>query len=612
MTKNLSKKTIIAIAAAALILIGAVAAFFIFRNKNKITATTMRLMEMQGTVTLESGGKIKEIIDNLKLNSGDILSTASESFVSISLDDYKMVKIQENSRAEFIQSGKELALNLVEGALFFDVSKKLEEDESFQISTSTMVVGIRGTSGYVFVEEDGADGILITDGVVEITGINPLTGETKKTTGHAGQIVHVYITDDDGNSVQFDLEDAKEEDLPPMVVEFLVEHPELMKRVCEATNWDEKKIKAIYETLTAPKEQEEEQEEKKEEEKEPETVKEEEPPVQQDPPKQNDPPVQNDPPANTDDTVTDPVITDPPAEETKEETNNDDDDDDDDGDDDSPVSVSGLEMAAEASVEVGETTSLSCSVFPSNATNKTLSWSSSNTSIATVNSSGVVTGVATGTATITATATDGSGKSASCDVTVSSSVVYTNMHVCVGFVYIPSPGQTAQINYSVGPDNATDKSVTWVSDNESVATVSSTGFVTAHATGLANLEGTVNGAAPESPECFYPKVYVGSGFSLGLASTSASFDVEVHSATTTATLTGPSDFGWYAYTEYSISAPSGFSVDSTGGTFDDNGHVNFTVTQTDLTLASGTYSVTVSASSNGYTMDTKTFTITIS
>jgi uncharacterized protein YjdB len=75
-----------------------------------------------------------------------------------------------------------------------------------------------------------------------------------------------------------------------------------------------------------------------------------------------------------------------------------------------------------ASVAVGATTTLAATVAPSNATNKNLSWSSSNTSIATVNSSGVVSGVAAGTATITVTTQDGN-KTATCAVTVTSSSI---------------------------------------------------------------------------------------------------------------------------------------------------------------------------------------------
>ena len=87
-------------------------------NKDKISATTMRLLRIQGKVNLESGGKKKDIIDNLKLNSGDVLSTETASLASIALDDTKMITLEESSEAEFNQDGKKLDLNLKKGSLY--------------------------------------------------------------------------------------------------------------------------------------------------------------------------------------------------------------------------------------------------------------------------------------------------------------------------------------------------------------------------------------------------------------------------------------------------------------------------------------------------------------
>ena len=237
------KKSRIIAGCIALVLVAAVVVIAVFFGKDRIRATSMRLLRIEGVVTLTSGGKTKTIVDNLKLSSGDVLTTEKDSLASIALDDSKAVTLQENSSAEFIKNGKMLELNLTAGALFFEVSKKLEDDESFQIRTSTMMVGIRGTSGYVFVQKDGQDGVLLTTGNVNVEGINKKTGETKEKNVTAGQVVYVYLYDEEvGNSVDFELHDAHEQELPKEVVNYLIEHEELLEDVCKATGWEKEKI----------------------------------------------------------------------------------------------------------------------------------------------------------------------------------------------------------------------------------------------------------------------------------------------------------------------------------------------------------------------------------
>lgn len=84
-----------------------------------------------------------------------------------------------------------------------------------------------------------------------------------------------------------------------------------------------------------------------------------------------------------------------------------------------PVTVTGVTLdKTTMDLVAGNSATLKATVAPENATNKTVTWASSNTAIATVDTTGKVTAVAPGTATITATAADGSGKTATCKVTV--------------------------------------------------------------------------------------------------------------------------------------------------------------------------------------------------
>jgi len=128
-----------------------------------------------------------------------------------------------------------------------------------------------------------------------------------------------------------------------------------------------------------------------------------------------------------------------------------------------------------ASITTGATTQLTAMVAPTTATNKNVTWSSSNTAIATVSSTGLVTGVTAGTTTITVTTAD-QGKTATSVITITNPTV-TGVSVTPPTANIIT-GTTTQLTATVAPTTATNKNVTWSSSNTAIATVSSTGLVT--------------------------------------------------------------------------------------------------------------------------------------
>ena len=157
--------------------------------------------------------------------------------------------------------------------------------------------------------------------------------------------------------------------------------------------------------------------------------------------------------------------------------------------------------ATSATMSVGETKQLTATISPSNATNKSVTWSSSNSSVATVSSSGLVTAKSTGNTTITCKANDGSGKYATCDITVKNSTVNVTSITLSPSSASLTVGDTQQLTATISPSNATNKSVTWSSSNSSVATVSSSGLVTAKSAGSVTIKCKANDGSGKYATC---------------------------------------------------------------------------------------------------------------
>ena len=137
-----------------------------------------------------------------------------------------------------------------------------------------------------------------------------------------------------------------------------------------------------------------------------------------------------------------------------------------------------------AAIEKGKTLTLKATVTPSDLSDKSVTWKSSNTKVATVTSAGKVKGVKAGTATITCTS-KATGAKATCKVTVGNVKLDKTEAVI-------NKGKTMTLKATVYPSSLTDKSVTWKSSNTKVATVSSKGKVKGVKPGTATITCTSN------------------------------------------------------------------------------------------------------------------------
>lgn len=161
---------------------------------------------------------------------------------------------------------------------------------------------------------------------------------------------------------------------------------------------------------------------------------------------------------------------------------------------DGVIAVESVSLSEESlTLDEGETATLVVTILPEDATDKTVSWSSSNSSVATV-SNGIVTAVKEGIATITATA---GGKSAQCTITVKKAFVAVTDITLSQTNLSLEKGETATLTATVAPADATDKTVSWSSSDASVATVSSSGLVTAVKAGKATITATAGGKSAQ-------------------------------------------------------------------------------------------------------------------
>ena len=153
------------------------------------------------------------------------------------------------------------------------------------------------------------------------------------------------------------------------------------------------------------------------------------------------------------------------------------------------IAVTGVSLnKTELTLTRGESETLIATVSPPNASNKNVTWESSDPSVATVDQNGKVTAVKAGTATITVKTEDG-GKTASCVVTVKKKEV-TGIALNKSVVHL-TVDNTETLIAIVEPEDADDVTIIWSSSDESIATVDQNGKVTALAVGEATITARV-------------------------------------------------------------------------------------------------------------------------
>ncbi len=182
------------------------------------SATSMHLRKTEGTVGVSDGeGKELTPKSNLGLYSGYQVGTQEKSYAWIDLDRVKLTKLDADSQIEINKEGKKLEIDVKTGSLFFNVTEPLDDDETMNIAASTMIIGIRGTCGWV-----GENTAALLEGTVEVTA-----GEQNVTIS-AGEMA--VLTED-----KLEVKPLTASDVPAFVVEEIAGDDGLAQTVLDAT-----------------------------------------------------------------------------------------------------------------------------------------------------------------------------------------------------------------------------------------------------------------------------------------------------------------------------------------------------------------------------------------
>ncbi len=193
-----------------------------------LKAATMFLTKFLGTVDITDGdGKAVPISQGQGLYGGYQLATEDASYAWVDLDMVKLAKMDEDSEARIQKNEKELEIIVLSGSFFFHVTEPLEADETLSIRTSDMIVGIRGTCGWVDAKDPSQARVYILEGTVECAAKDSggnVSAPVFVTQGEVGTLTH----EEDG-SVKVTVTPFGSSEIPEFVLEEVSQDPDLQE-----------------------------------------------------------------------------------------------------------------------------------------------------------------------------------------------------------------------------------------------------------------------------------------------------------------------------------------------------------------------------------------------
>lgn len=202
------------------------------------SAATVQITKTEGTVSVtNAAGRAISRLTKLRLYSGYHLNTDQKSYAWIALDGERLAKADAATGLEIRKKGKALELLLQSGSVYFDIADPLEDDESLNICTSSMIIGIRGTCGWVDVVDQYTSVIHVLEGTVSCTVFDPVSGEVRTIYVHGGESVTASVLPEGGVqelvAVPFETDDVR-----GFILKELVENAALCQRIFESSGLD--------------------------------------------------------------------------------------------------------------------------------------------------------------------------------------------------------------------------------------------------------------------------------------------------------------------------------------------------------------------------------------
>ena len=222
--------------------------------EEKMEAVSMRLQRTAGKVSLwDVKGQEQSLLEQMRLIVGNVLGTEKESLAQVSLDDSRMVTMEEKSKVSIDSAGKNQVITVKEGNAFFNISEKVKEGDSLKIRVGNIICGITGTSAQFGFDSEGKESVILTDGNLELeVNDENNSGQGQKTSIKAGEMVTLSKGGGSGTS-SLEVGTFTEENLSPTSLYAIGQDSSLKDRITESTGFSGEKLEKLAELTSAEK-----------------------------------------------------------------------------------------------------------------------------------------------------------------------------------------------------------------------------------------------------------------------------------------------------------------------------------------------------------------------